>query len=309
MRSVKVFAPATVANVACGFDILGFAVDSPGDEVRVTLTDGEGVKITKIEGDNGKLSLDPSNNTAGVSVLEFLKKLNSKQGVEIELYKKLPFGSGLGSSAASAVASVFALNELMQRPFTVEQLVPFTMESERIACGTAHADNVAPGLLGGFVLIRSYEPLDIVRIPCPENLYCALVHPHVEVKTEDARKILRRDIQLKDAIVQWGNIAGLIAGLMQSNFPLIGRSLTDVIVEPVRSMLIPAFDQAKEAAMNAGALGFSISGSGPTVFALSDSKEKADQICIAIAKVFADLKLNSDQYVSAINKTGPRIID
>jgi homoserine kinase len=178
-----------------------------------------------------------------------------------------------------------------------------------VACGTAHADNVAPGLLGGFVLVRSYNPLDVIRIPSPDNLFCSLVHPHVEVKTADARKILRQQIALKDAIVQWGNIAGLVTGLMQRDFSLIGRSLTDVLIEPIRSMLIPAFDQAKEAAMKAGALGFSISGSGPTVFALSDSLDKAEKICEAITAAFTAVKLESEQYISGINKQGPRIIE
>jgi len=307
-NGVHVFAPATVANVACGFDILGFAVDEPGDEVVVRLKNTPGVTISKITGDHNKLSLDPAKNTASVPVLHFLEKLKSKQGVAIELIKKLPFGSGLGSSAASAVASVYAVNELFGKPFKTEELLPFAIEAERMACGVGHADNVAPGLLGGFVLIRSYEPLDIVRIQSPDNLFCSLVHPHIELRTEDARKILRKEISLKDAIIQWGNIAGLIAGLMKPDYGLIGRSLTDVIIEPIRAMLIPGFELVKQAAIGAGALGCSISGSGPTIFALSVSNDIAVRVSVAMAEVFKSLHVDTDVYVSKINKDRPRII-
>lgn len=308
IKSIKVFAPATVANVACGFDILGFAVDEPGDEVIIRFKNSPGVTVSKITGDEGRLSLDPHKNTAGVPVLLFLEKIKSNQGIEIELHKKLPLGSGLGSSAASSVAAAFAINELFDRPFKPEELIPFTMEAERIACGAAHADNVAPAMMGGFVLVRSYDPLDIVNIPSPDNLYCALVHPHIELRTEDSRKVLKKELQLKDAVVQWGNIAGLIAGLMKPDFALIGRSLTDVIVEPSRAMLIPGFDAVKQAALDAGALGCSISGSGPTIFALSNNKEQAEKISEKMADIFKSLKLDTDIYISRINKAGPRII-
>jgi homoserine kinase len=307
-KSIHVFAPATVANVACGFDILGFAVDAPGDEVIIKLKRSPGVYIHRITGDNGKLSLDPSKNTAGVSVQAFLKHIDSRQGVEIELHKKISFGSGLGSSAASSVASAFAINTLLGNPLKTEELIPFTMEAERVACGSAHADNVAPGLLGGFVLVRSYDPLDIIRIKSPENLFCSLIHPHIEVRTEDARKILKKEIALKDAIVQWGNIAGLIAGLMKPDYDLIGRSLQDVIVEPVRSMLIPGFDAVKEAALKAGALGCSISGSGPTIFALSISREISEKVGDAMKEVFDSLKIGNDNYISKINIQGPKVL-
>jgi len=307
-KSIKVFAPATVANVACGFDILGFAVNEPGDEVIIRFKDTPGVTVSKITGDGGRLSKDPQKNTAGVPVLLFLEKIKSKQGVDIELHKKLPLGSGLGSSAASAVAAAFAINELFDRPLKTEELIPFTMEGERIACGAAHADNVAPAMLGGFVLVRSYDPLDIVSIPSPDNLYCSLVHPHIELRTEDSRKVLKKELLLKDAVVQWGNVAGLIAGLMKPDYALIGRSLTDVIVEPSRAMLIPGFEEIKQVALNAGALGCSISGSGPTIFALSDDKEKAKKICDAMANVFTSIKLDTDTYISKINKSGPKIM-
>lgn len=305
---IKVFAPATVANVACGFDILGFAVDAPGDEVIVKFKKSPGVVISKITGDNGKLPRDPEKNTAGVAVLEFLKSIKSRQGVEIKLHKKMPLGSGLGSSAASAVAAVFAVNLLFGEPLKREQLLPFAMEGERIACGSAHADNVAPSLLGGFVLIRSYNPLDVVKIPTPKSLFCIIVHPQIEVRTEDARKILRREISLKDAISQWGNVAGLIAGLYKTDYSLIGRSLQDIIIEPVRAILIPNFEKVKNAALDAGALGCSISGSGPSIFALSNSLKTAKNIGQAMSGQFELLKIQSEIYISKINQDGPKIL-
>jgi homoserine kinase len=308
MKSIKVFAPATVSNVACGFDILGFAIDNPGDEVIIRLKNKTGVVITKITGDGGRLPLDPECNTAGVSVLKFLENIKSKQGVEIELHKKMPLGSGLGSSAASSVGSVFALNELLDKPLKRTDLLPFAMEGERIACGSAHADNVAPSLLGGFVLVRSYEPIDVVKIATPKDLYCTIIHPQIEIRTEDARKILKKDISLKDAITQWGNIAGLIAGLMKSDYSLISRSLKDVIIEPVRSILIPGFDRIKSAVQQAGALGFSISGSGPSLFALSTSAKTAKLIGKAMQNEFQLMNIDSEIYISKINKSGPKII-
>jgi len=308
-ESIKVFAPATVANVSCGFDVLGFAVDAPGDEVILRKTPGSGLKIKSITGDEGRLTKDPLKNTVGVSISNFLYKIGSDQGIEIELNKKMPLGSGLGSSAASSVAGVFAVNELLGRPLTQEELLPFAMEGERIACGSAHADNVAPSLIGGFVLIRSYSPLDVVKIPTPSDLYATLIHPHIEVQTKDARSILKKQIQLKDAVIQWGNVGGLIAGLMLSDYGLIGRSMQDVIVEPVRSILIPGFEEVKQSALDAGALGCGISGSGPSLFALSTSEATAHNVAQAMTRAFDAINIGSDIFVSKINHNGPIILD
>ncbi|MCU0417511.1 MAG: homoserine kinase [Cytophagaceae bacterium] len=307
-KRIKVFAPATVANVACGFDVLGFAVQEPGDEVIVTLSDTPGVRIHSIQGDNGRLPREAERNTVSISILNYLEKLGIHQGVEIDLIKKMPLGSGLGSSAASTVAGVFAINELLDKPMSVMDLLPFAMEGERIACGSAHADNVAPCLLGGFVLVRSYDPLDVIKLPVPKNLYATIVHPHVEVQTKDARNILRKQVELNDAVKQWGNVGGLVAGLLLEDTALIGRSLQDVIIEPVRSVLIPGFDEVKQAAMDAGALGGSISGSGPSVFALSTSMEKATVIGQAMSAAFAKYSIESDVFVSPINPEGPKVI-
>lgn len=307
-ESIKVFAPATVANVTCGFDVLGFAVDAPGDEVILRKRNKPGLVISDITGDEGRLTRDPDKNTVGVSIGNFLNKIGSDQGIEISLNKKMPLGSGLGSSAASSVAGVFAVNELLGNPMKQEELLPFAMEGERIACGSAHADNVAPSLLGGFVLIRSYVPLDVVKIPTPSELYATIIHPHIEVQTKDARSILRKQIQLQDAVVQWGNVGGLIAGLMMSDYGLIGRSLQDVIVEPVRSILIPGFDEVKQSALDSGALGAGISGSGPSIFALSTSEETANKVASSMQKAFGSLDIGSETYVSKINNNGPLVL-
>lgn len=309
MKSVKALAPATVANVSCGFDIFGFAVEAPADEVIVTLTDAPGVVIKQITGDDGKLPMDASRNTSGVAIQAFLNKIGSESGAEIILHKKLPLGSGMGSSAASSAAALIAINHLYDNPLSREQMLPFAMEAERIACGSAHADNVAPSLLGGFVLIRSYAPLDVTKIPTPPGLYCTLVHPHIELKTEDSRRVLKSSIQMRDAITQWGNIAGLVVGLMKPDYGLITRSLRDVIAEPIRSVLIPGFDAIKATAMKFGALGSGISGSGPTIFSLSTQVETAEKVGEEIQKRFIEMKLKSDVFVSRINHTGARIAE
>jgi len=308
VKTIKAYAPATVANVSCGFDVFGFAVEKPGDEIELTLTSGNEVVIKQITGDGGRLPLEVSKNTSGVAIQAFLNKLGKKQGVEVVSHKHLPLGSGMGSSAASSVAALVGINHLMGEPFSKKDLLPFAMEAERVACGSAHADNVAPSLLGGFVLIRGYSPLDVVSIPTPSELYSTLVHPQIELKTEDSRQVLRHNIPLKDAITQWGNIAGLVAGLMKPDYELIGRSLHDVIAEPIRSLLIPGFHDIKAVAIREGALGGGISGSGPTIFALSQSREIAERAGEAMKQQFAKSGLNSEIYISKINQQGACVI-
>jgi len=309
MRTVKALAPATVANVSCGFDIFGFAVEAPADEVIMTLCDEPGVVITEITGDGGRLPLDARLNTAGVAVQAYMTAMNIQAGVEIILHKNLPLGSGMGSSAASSVAALVAANHLFDNLCTREELLPFAMEAERIACGSAHADNVAPSVLGGFVLIRGYDPLDVTRIPTPPGLYCTLVHPHLELKTEDSRRVLKATIPMKNAITQWGNIAGLVVGLMKPDYGLITRSLHDVVAEPIRSVLIPGFAAIKEIAIKNGALGCGISGSGPTIFALSTELAIAENAGRAMQEQFTALKLKSDVFVSRINGAGATVFD
>ncbi|MHB8578909.1 MAG: homoserine kinase [Ignavibacteriaceae bacterium] len=309
MKKIKVFAPASVTNVGSGFDVMGFAIEKPGDEIILKITDEPGIKITKITGDSGKLSKDPYKNTAGLSLISLVEHLEFKKGIEIELHKKMALGSGLGSSAASAVASVFAFNELLGKPLTKKELIQFALEGEKLTCGgSPHADNVAACLMGGFVIVRSLSPIDVVNIDYPKNLYCTIVHPHLEIITANTRKILRRHILLSDAVKQWGNVAGLVAGLVSSNYELIGNSLQDFIVEPVRSILIPNFYEVKNAAVNAGAVGCSISGSGPSIFAFSKSKNTAEKVGDAMRKVLNEIGIGNDLYISKINKTGPKVI-
>lgn len=309
-KSIKVFAPATVANVVCGYDVLGFAVNQPGDEVIMTLTEGKGITISKITGDDGKLPLNPAKNTVSASVQHYLNHIGKPDlGVEIELHKKMPIGSGLGSSSASTVAGLFAINTLMGNLLTNKELVPFAMKGEELACGYGHADNVAPALMGGFVLIRSYQPLDIISLPFPEDMHAAIVYPEVDVPTKDARQMIRSKVLLKDAVTQWGNVAGLVSGLFMKDYDLIGRSMTDILVEPTRSILIPDFYKLRTIAMKAGAVGFGISGSGPSVFALTKDADTANKITEKLKQHLKSISINSLSFVSEVNKKGPIILD
>ena len=307
MQSVSVFAPASVANVGCAYDVLGFALEKPGDKVIMHLNNSGNITLDRIEGDQGMLPKDPEKNIVTAVVKYYFDKLNIHKGVSVELYKEMPFGSGLGSSSASAVAGLVAINELMGNPLTREQLLPLAMEGERLACGNAHADNVAPSLLGGLVLIRSYDPLDIVRLPFSDSLHIAVLYPHVEIPTLEARKILKTNVPITDAIKQWGNIAGLVAGFCMGDEKLIGRSLHDYIIEPVRAMLIPDFYQMRTIAMKGGALGFGISGSGPSVFTLCNNPDTATKILELLKNHLAKEGIESTGYLSAINKQGPVI--
>jgi homoserine kinase len=309
-HEIRVFAPATVANVACGYDVLGFAIDSPGDEVVVRFCDKPGLHITKITGDTGKLPKNPAQNTAGVAALDLLKHLGmTDRGIEMEIHKKMPFGSGLGSSAASAVAGAYAVNKLIGEPLSKKQLLPFAMAGEASADGAWHADNVGPCLLGGIVFIRSNDELDVAQLPAPKNLWAAVVHPDIEILTKVAREILPKDIPLENATQQIGNLGGLLCGIIQEDYGLISRSIHDVIAEPRRQKLIPDFYKAKRAAMGAGALGFSISGAGPSVFALCEGKESAEKVGEAISKVFAAVPLGCQCYISKINPHGVHVVE
>jgi len=308
-KEIKVFAPASVTNVSCGFDIMGFALNEPGDEIILRITNKPGIVISKITGEDGKLSLDPSENTAGISLNSLIKHLQFKKGIELEIHKQMAIGSGLGSSAASAVAAVFALNEILGNPLRRNELLPFALEGEKITSGgRPHADNVSACLLGGFVIVRSVNPIDVIKIKVPENLYCSVIHPHIEIHTSDTRKLLRKQVLLSDAVQQWGNIAAFVAGLINKDSELIKRSMQDVIIEPVRSILIPGFYEIKNAALDAGALGCSISGSGPSIFALSDSKSTAKKAANAMRSVLDKIAISNDLFISKINKEGAKVL-
>ena len=299
-----------MANVACGYDVLGFAIEAPGDEVVARYVDEPGLRIAWITGDDGKLPLEAEKNTAGVAAIDLLKHLGMLDlGIELEIHKKMPFGSGLGSSAASAVGGAYAVNKLIGEPLTKKQLLPFAMSGEASADGAWHADNVGPSLLGGIVFIRDNQELDIAQLPVPKNLWVAVVHPDIEILTRVARGILPAEIPLGNVTQQIGNLGGLICGLIQEDFGMISRSVHDVIAEPRRQKLIPEFYRAKREAMAAGALGFSISGAGPSVFGLCEGEVSARKVGEAISGVFESVQLGNQLYVSAINAAGVRVID
>jgi len=306
---VKVFAPASVANLACGYDILGLAINGPGDEIIAKQVDKPGVVISFIAGAKGKLPKEARKNTAGMAAIKLLEFLGEEKiGIDLKIYKKMPFGSGLGSSAASAAAAVMAVNEVLKRPLTRRELLPFAVLGEQVADGAYHADNVAPSLMGGIIFIRSNKTLDVHRIPVPKGLHVTVIYPHIKVLTKDSRNILGDMLRLDQHVEQSGNLGGLILGLYNSNFDLIGRSLEDVVIEPQRAQLIPGFIEVKQQALKQGALGCSISGAGPSIFALSSNNVIAENVGNAMKKVFKDLKIESDLFISEVNQTGTYLI-
>ena len=306
MNEIKLFCPATIANISCGFDVLGLCLETVGDEMIIRKSDVKGIKITKIVGED--LPLETSKNVAGVAALALLDAIDYKFGFEIEIYKNIKPGIGIGSSAASAAGAVFGINELLGKPFKRKELVEFAMKGEAIASGSEHADNVAPAILGGITLVRSSAPLDIIKIESPSELYATVIHPHIELKTSEMRAVLQPMIPLKSAILQWGNLGGLIAGLYTSDYELIGRSLHDEIVEPLRGPFIPKFDVIKKTALENGALGSGISGSGPSIFALSKGIETANRIAKAMFVVYEDMNMPFEIHVSKVNPEGVKII-
>jgi homoserine kinase len=301
MNSVKIKSPATVANLVCGFDVLGMCLHEPYDEMEIKLINEKKIIIHSTDG--YQLPTDPQLNTAGAPLIEILKTIDEEIGFEVLIKKNIKPGSGLGSSAASATGVVIAANHLLENRFDKNELVQFAMFGEKVASGVKHADNVAPGIFGGVTLIRCIFPLDIVSIT-PPPLFVTVVHPQIEVKTSDARQILRKEVLLKDAIKQWGNIAGLVTGLVKGDYDLIGRSLEDVIIEPVRSILIPGFDTIKKQCKEAGVLGGGISGSGPSLFMLSKDKSTAIAAEDIMKEVYNKLGLDYHTYVTTINNEG-----
>lgn len=307
---IAAFAPATVSNVACGFDVLGFALETPGDVVVAEAAAVEGVEIAAIDADGGRLSRDPSRNTAGAAVHALLSRLGAARGIRLTIHKGIPLASGVGSSGASAVAAVVAVNELLGRPAPLDVLLECAMQGEVAGCGSAHPDNVAPSLCGGFVLARAVVPPDIVRLPVPAGLCCAVLHPHLEVQTGAARALLGDTVPLRDAVRQWGNVGGLVAGLFLNDLPLIARTLEDRVAEPKRAHLVPGFEAVKRAALAAGALGSSLSGSGPSIFALCASLDGAEIVGKAMrdAFVLAGDGIDADLWISPVGRQGARIV-
>ncbi|WP_299064346.1 homoserine kinase [uncultured Polaribacter sp.] len=306
MDYLKIFAPATVANVSCGFDSLGFAVDAIGDEMTFTKTTEKGVKITNITG--ADLTYNVDENAASAVVKKVLNDANAEFGIELTIHKGFSPGSGLGSSAASAAGAAFGANQLLGNIYSDLELTKFAMFGEEVACGTPIADNVSAAVYGGFVLVRSYHPLEIIKLPVPSELRVVAIHPQVEVKTKDAREVLPTQIALKNAVTQWANVGGLISGLYSNNYELISNSLVDIIVEPHRKKLIPHFDDVKNAAIKAGALGAGISGSGPTIFALCKGDEVAEKVYKNIEESYKNTGIEFTMFISKVNHEGMKII-
>ena len=306
-KEIRIFSPGTVSNVSCGFDVLGFCLDTVGDEMVVRISSEKGIRITKIEGFD--LPFETHKNVAGVSAQALIEDLKPDCGFEIEIYKFIKPGSGIGSSAASAAGSVFAINELMGRPYTKTELARFAMKGEALASQSEHADNIAPVIFGGFTLVKSISPLEILRLPIPEELYATIIHPQIEIKTAEARAILPKSVPLQDAIIQWSNLGSLVHALHNEDYELLQRSLHDSIVEPYRSKLIPHFEDIKLATLASGALGIGISGSGPSIFALSKGEKTAKDVEDAMRKVYIKTAIQFETYVSKINSKGIKIIE
>lgn len=307
MKTIRIFSPATVANVSCGFDALGFALNTVGDEMAFNKTSEQGVIISAIEG--AELPYDPSKNVAGVVALAMLKKAKANFGVDIQLFKKVKPGSGLGSSASSAAGAAFAVNELLEKPFSKLELTEFARLGEVAACGSPIADNVAAVIYGGFILVRNYKPLEIIKLPVPDDLWVSIIHPQIEIKTADARDVLKSHISISDAVAQGANLAGLTSALYTNDYDLLGRSLIDVIAEPYRKQLIPLFDEVKNASLNSGALGAGISGSGPSIFALCRGTDNANNVADAMKTIYEKSGLDFKLYTSKINDQGIKILD
>lgn len=307
---IAAYAPGSVSNVACGFDIMGFALEEPGDVVVAAPQDSPGVSIAAIHGDDGRLTMEPRKNTASAAVLALLTRLETTRGVALTIHKGLPLASGIGSSGASAVAAVVAVNELLGRPAPMTMLLECAMAGEQAGCGAVHPDNVTPSLYGGFILARSAQPPDIVRLPVPDGLACAVLHPKMAVETGAARQLLGDQVALKDATRQWANVGGLVAALYTSDLGLLSRSLVDSIAEPKRASLVPGFADVKAAAIAAGALGASLSGSGPSIFALAASLDIARAAGDAMQAAFASASdVGADLWVCPVGRSGARVID
>lgn len=309
-RAVTAFAPATVGNVVCGFDVLGLALESPGDRVTARLREGPGVVLTAISGDDGRLSTEAGENAAGAAVRALLDARAVGEGVALELEKGLPLAGGMGGSAASAVAAVVAADALLELGSTPDRLLEAALEGERVAAGSAHPDNAAPALLGGIVLARRGVRRPVVSLPVPPGLSVALLHPRIEMSTREARSALGTTISLEDAVAQWGNTAALVAALFEGDLDLLSDALEDRVAEPVRGPRVPGFGAVKEAALAAGALGCSLSGAGPSIVALCREPDEARSVGAAMRERFTDAAdVPADLHLSPVGRRGARVLE
>ncbi|MBP5626142.1 MAG: homoserine kinase [Bacteroidales bacterium] len=307
MKRIKVFAPASIANLGCGFDVMGMALDEVGDVLEMTLDEqGSGIRI--VNDTDVPLPTDPEDNVVTPVIRKFFEMTGHSGAVEVRIVKKIYPGSGIGSSAASSAAAAFGINELFGAPLSEEDVVVCAMEGENLASGGYHADNAAPAVMGGITLIRGYEPLDIIKLPVPGNLYCPVIHPHLMVSTKEARSILPKEIPMHTAVTQWGNVGGLVAGLCTGNIELVGRAMRDVVAEPYRKQFIPGFDELRAKLLGAGALAMNISGSGPSVFALANRADIAQRVGSIMERHFAQQGILSETYVVKVSNKGARLI-
>lgn len=305
MNEITLFCPATVANLSCGFDVLGLCLEGIGDEMIIRKSPKKGFRITRITG--ADLPLETEKNVAGVAGMALLKTLDLEFGFEMEIHKKIKAGSGIGSSSASAAGAVVGINELLGKPFSRKELIPFAMEGEFLASGGYHADNVAPALLGGITLIKGYEPLEVLSLPVPEELFVVIIHPQIEVKTADARAVLPKELPLKTAITQWGNLSGFVHALHTNDYDLMGRCLIDVVAEPYRKALIPGFEEVQKMALEHGALGCGISGSGPSIFILFKRQNFEESFINETSKLYNKLQILTHTYTTNISTNGTYI--
>lgn len=304
-QAVRIYAPATVANVAIGYDILGFAIDRPGDEILARKGSKPGLVIANIHGDSHKLPRDPEKNTATKGALAMLKDLGEEEApIELELFKKMPFGSGMGSSAASAAAGVMAVNELLGCPLEKRELAKYAVIGESAADGAIHGDNVIPSLLGGIILIRDNAKFEFMKLPVPSGLSVFVIYPEIEILTKDARAVLSDEVSLTKMIAQTGNIASFVASLYTSDLELMKNSLEDHVIEPQRAQLIPHFYKLQEIALSKGAMNYTISGAGPSMFGFALNTLIAENVSEAIRQYLFDQKIRSHSYISPINVTG-----
>ena len=307
MKKVKVYAPGSIGNVGCGFDVFGLAIDAVGDFLEVEENNTGQLRIIHIEGDS-TIPLDPEKNIVTVGAKNLLLEFGNTQGFDFKITKGVIAGSGLGSSGSSATAGVFAVNELIGRPYTRRELIKFAAVGEQIASHQVHYDNVAPSMLGGFTVVRSSKPLEILQVNVPKTLYLAIARPSVVIKTAEAKQILGDSISIDNAVTQFGNIAGLIIGMQNNDISLIGRSLEDLLATPIRSQLIPKYNEARDAALNAGATGYNISGSGPAMFAICEGRNEAEKILGALQDIYRDDN-NANFYITQADTFGTRLID
>ncbi|MBO4263796.1 MAG: homoserine kinase [Bacteroidales bacterium] len=305
-KKVRVFAPASIANMGCGFDVMGLALDEVGDILEMTATDGEGISI--LNETRVPLPSDIEQNVITRVIRKFFAMTGLQAQIDVRVCQKIYPGSGIGSSAASSAAAAYGMNELFGGPLSEEEVVICAMEGENLASGGYHADNAAPAVMGGIILIRGYEPLDLIQLPVPGNFYCAMVHPGIVVSTKEARQILPKEVPLHDAIRQWGNVGGLVAGLYSGNIGLIGRAMQDYIAEPHRKQFIPGFDELRAKLLDAGAMAMNISGSGPSVFALTDRREIAQKASEILLAHFNGRGIEAETYVVKVSNKGAKLL-